>query len=59
MMAVMNTGISWCDSTWNPTVGCTKISPGCDNCYAERIAIRLIGDFDLRQGPDDADDHGL
>ena len=31
------TGISWCDSTWNPWIGCTKIGPGCDNCYAEAL----------------------
>lgn len=30
-----NSKIEWCDSTWNPWVGCTKVSPGCDNCYAE------------------------
>ena len=30
------TNIEWCDSTFNPWIGCTKISPGCDNCYAER-----------------------
>ena len=29
------TGISWCDSTFNPWIGCTKVSPGCDHCYAE------------------------
>lgn len=28
--------IEWCDSTWNPWIGCTKISPACDHCYAER-----------------------
>jgi len=28
------TGIAWCDSTWNPWIGCTKVSPGCDHCYA-------------------------
>lgn len=32
------TGISWCDSTFNPWVGCTKVSPACDHCYAERPA---------------------
>lgn len=37
------TGISWTDSTWNPTSGCTKVSPGCDNCYAEGIARRFSG----------------
>lgn len=30
------TGISWCDHTFNPWIGCTKVSPGCDHCYAER-----------------------
>lgn len=30
------TGISWCDCTFNPFIGCTKISPACDHCYAER-----------------------
>lgn len=33
--------IEWTDATWNPIVGCSKISPGCDNCYAERMAFRL------------------
>ncbi len=33
--------IEWTESTWNPVTGCTKISPGCDNCYAERMALRL------------------
>jgi len=33
--------IEWTESTWNPTAGCTKCSPGCDNCYAERMARRL------------------
>ena len=32
--------IEWTDGTWNPGVGCTKCSPGCDNCYAERMAHR-------------------
>jgi len=31
------TAIEWCDSTFNPWVGCTKVSPACDNCYAERL----------------------
>jgi protein gp37 len=31
-----NTEIAWCDSTFNPWIGCTKVSPGCDNCYAAR-----------------------
>ncbi|MGH6693162.1 MAG: DUF5131 family protein [Gammaproteobacteria bacterium] len=33
--------IEWTESTWNPVTGCTKVSPGCDNCYAERLAARL------------------
>jgi protein gp37 len=33
--------IEWTNSTWNPVTGCTKVSPGCKNCYAERFAIRL------------------
>jgi protein gp37 len=35
------TSIEWTEQTWNPTVGCTKISPGCQNCYAENMARRL------------------
>lgn len=35
--------IEWTNSTWNPTTGCTKISAGCDNCYAERFAERFRG----------------
>lgn len=35
------TKIEWCDITINPVVGCSKCSPGCDNCYAERFAARL------------------
>lgn len=33
--------IEWTDATWNPVTGCSKVSPGCKNCYAERMAIRL------------------
>ncbi len=33
--------IEWTESTWNPVTGCTKISPGCANCYAERLSYRL------------------
>ncbi len=54
------TQIEWTDATWNPVTGCTKISPGCDNCYAERIAERFRGvpghayeqGFDLMLKPD-------
>jgi protein gp37 len=33
-------GISWTDATFNPWIGCTKVSPACDNCYAERDNAR-------------------
>lgn len=35
--------IEWTDATWNPVTGCTKITAGCDNCYAERFAERFRG----------------
>lgn len=35
------TKIEWCDETINPLVGCSKVSPGCQNCYAEKMAWRL------------------
>lgn len=37
------TKIEWTDATWNPVTGCTKISPGCDHCYAERFSERFRG----------------
>ncbi|MGO9376332.1 MAG: phage Gp37/Gp68 family protein [Syntrophobacteraceae bacterium] len=40
---MMSSKIEWTNSTWNPSVGCTKISPGCANCYAEKFALRLQG----------------
>lgn len=36
-------GIEWTDATWNSVTGCTKVSAGCDNCYAERFAERFRG----------------
>src|SRR5271163_2805533 len=36
-----NSKIEWTEATWNPLTGCTKISPGCKFCYAERLALRL------------------
>jgi len=44
--------IEWTESTWNPVTGCTKISQGCKNCYAERMAIRLqaMGQHNYRNG---------
>lgn len=41
----MPTKIEWCDETWNPITGCTPVSPGCDHCYARRMATRLAGRF--------------
>ena len=38
-----HTAIEWTNATWNPVTGCTKISPGCDNCYAERFSERFRG----------------
>jgi protein gp37 len=35
--------IEWTDATWNPVTGCTKITAGCDNCYAARFAERWRG----------------
>ncbi len=44
--------IEWTESTWNPVTGCTKISQGCKNCYAERMATRLqaMGQHNYRNG---------
>ena len=42
-MASLATHISWTDTTWNPTTGCTPISAGCDNCYAKAMTDRLFG----------------
>lgn len=39
----MSSKIEWTDETWNPVTGCTKISAGCQHCYAERMAKRLAG----------------
>lgn len=46
--------IEWTESTWNPVTGCTKISDGCKNCYAERLAKRLkaMGQPNYRNGFD-------
>jgi protein gp37 len=46
------TRIEWTESTWNPVTGCTKISPGCANCYARRLALRLraMGQTNYRDG---------
>ena len=41
----MSTKIEWTDETWSPVTGCTKVSEGCRNCYAERMAKRLAGRY--------------
>jgi protein gp37 len=45
VMASDHSAIEWTESTWNPTSGCTKVSPGCDRCYAERITHRFPKTF--------------
>jgi protein gp37 len=51
-----HSAIEWTESTWNPVTGCTKVSPGCDRCYAEKIAMRFpatfTNGFDLTIKPD-------
>lgn len=47
----MSTGIEWTDETWNPMTGCTKISAGCDNCYAFTLAQTKTRDVYLRHLP--------
>src|SRR5687767_3510798 len=44
--------IEWTEATWNPVTGCTKVSPGCKHCYAERMAERLqaMGQPNYRDG---------
>jgi protein gp37 len=56
----VGTHIEWTETTWNPVRGCTKISPGCKHCYAEKFAERFRGvkghpyeqGFDIRLVPD-------
>lgn len=49
-----NSSIEWTEATWNPLTGCTKVSPGCKRCYAERLALRLkaMGQKNYRNGFD-------
>lgn len=46
------TGISWTDLTWNPVSGCSKISPGCQNCYAEAWSHRWGRSFEVTLHPE-------
>ena len=58
------TKIEWTDATWNPVRGCTKVSPGCANCYAQTFAERFRGvrghpfeqGFDIRLVPEKLDE---
>ena len=45
------TSIEWTEVTWNPTTGCTKVSEGCDNCYAETLSRRLLSRIYRRRLP--------
>jgi len=57
------TAIEWTDATWNPTTGCTQVSPGCDHCYALTLSERFRGvpghyfenGFDVQLRPDKLD----
>jgi protein gp37 len=55
-MSSTHTAIEWTDRTWNPTTGCTKVSPGCTHCYAEAITKRFVQNFpkgfDLTRHPE-------
>lgn len=42
-MSATKSNIEWTDTTWNPTTGCTKVSPGCAHCYAETLTARYAG----------------
>lgn len=48
----LQSSIEWTEATWNPVTGCSKVSPGCKHCYAERMARRLqaMGVANYRNG---------
>src|SRR5437773_1853709 len=52
IVVAQKTPIEWTETTWNPLTGCTKISPGCKRCYAERLSKRLkaMGQKNYRNG---------
>lgn len=52
------TSIEWTDVSWNPTRGCSRISPGCLHCYAERVAVRFSGEGLAYEGLARRDSHG-
>jgi protein gp37 len=45
------TGIEWTDFTWNPVTGCTRVSSGCDHCYAATLSYRLLAPIYTRRLP--------
>lgn len=47
----LKTGVEWTNATWNPMTGCTKLSAGCDHCYAAVVAERRTREIYLRQLP--------
>ena len=47
----LKTGIEWTDATWNPVTGCTKVTAGCDHCYAEALAKQRLREIYLRRPP--------
>jgi protein gp37 len=51
MASSTNNPIGWCDVTWNPVRGCSRVSPGCDNCYAMGQAHRYAGMVNGKPGP--------
>ena len=44
------TKIEWCNATWNPITGCSRVSPGCENCYAERLSGTRLKHHWSREG---------
>lgn len=53
-----SSNIEWTESTWNPVVGCTKVSPGCANCYAETMSGRLAAMAYAKEEKDQAPSSG-
>lgn len=47
----LGTTIEWTNATWNPVTGCTRVSAGCDHCYAATLANRLLRDHYTRRSP--------
>ncbi len=51
----MTNPIGWCDVTWSPITGCDPVSPGCDHCWARRMARRLAGRYGYPEAPNQFD----